>query len=258
MRRILFCLAIIIGLSVHSHSARSQDFPWCVAHRGYSAEHLENSRAAIEAAVQAGADAIEIDIRHTLDGHALVVHDARLKRTARSKAGKRCKLNTPIGSIKYNEIREHCALINGEEIPRLDEVLNSFTGFQKALLLEFKDMPSVESLELLQQYQRSSLKIFAVSFEQKVLDLIAKQGLVFHEPMKLIWLTPIPVHLPERFDGLGPYLISDGLIEHLKDNQKIIDMWTVDRPKKMQALFTKGVHMITTNKIESCLEAKNL
>jgi len=52
-----------------------------IAHRGPSAGHPENSLAAFEAAIAAGADAIETDVRLSRDGLPVCTHDADLKRT---------------------------------------------------------------------------------------------------------------------------------------------------------------------------------
>ncbi|WP_226576190.1 glycerophosphodiester phosphodiesterase [Acuticoccus sediminis] len=53
-----------------------------VAHRGASATHRENSPASWRAAVAAGADAVESDVRITADGHVVCIHDADLARLA--------------------------------------------------------------------------------------------------------------------------------------------------------------------------------
>lgn len=52
--------------------------PQVIAHRGSSATHAENSWAAFEAAVAAGADAIECDVQSTRDGVLLIRHDLAL------------------------------------------------------------------------------------------------------------------------------------------------------------------------------------
>ncbi len=51
------------------------------AHRGASAVAPENTRAAIAAALRAGADGVELDVQLTRDGRLVVFHDARLDRT---------------------------------------------------------------------------------------------------------------------------------------------------------------------------------
>lgn len=55
--------------------------PLVVAHRGASALAPEHTIAAYELAVEAGADALELDIRLSADGQAVVIHDATLDRT---------------------------------------------------------------------------------------------------------------------------------------------------------------------------------
>ncbi|HET9104280.1 MAG TPA: glycerophosphodiester phosphodiesterase [Solirubrobacteraceae bacterium] len=52
--------------------------PLVVAHRGAWGEAPPNSLAALEAAVALGADAVELDVRVTRDGHLVVVHAARV------------------------------------------------------------------------------------------------------------------------------------------------------------------------------------
>ena len=62
-------------------NARRPARPMVVAHRGASVEQPENTIAAFEAAVDAGADAVEFDVRMTADGHAVVMHDPDVSRT---------------------------------------------------------------------------------------------------------------------------------------------------------------------------------
>lgn len=53
--------------------------PLIVAHRGaWDGVIPQNSLEAFERAITAGADAIELDVRRTLDGRLVVVHDARI------------------------------------------------------------------------------------------------------------------------------------------------------------------------------------
>lgn len=51
-----------------------------IAHRGYSARFPENSRAAYEAAIRAGADYVEVDARLCADGVVICSHDADFER----------------------------------------------------------------------------------------------------------------------------------------------------------------------------------
>lgn len=53
-----------------------------MAHRGWPARYPENSLAGVRAALDAGARMVEFDVQLTADGVPVVLHDARLARTA--------------------------------------------------------------------------------------------------------------------------------------------------------------------------------
>ncbi|MFA6574576.1 MAG: glycerophosphodiester phosphodiesterase family protein [Nocardioides sp.] len=55
--------------------------PQVVAHRGASHENAEHTLGAYLAALDAGAEALECDVRLTADGHLVCVHDRSLRRT---------------------------------------------------------------------------------------------------------------------------------------------------------------------------------
>jgi glycerophosphoryl diester phosphodiesterase len=55
--------------------------PFGLAHRGGAGEATENSPTAFQNAADRGFRAIETDVRATIDGHAVVFHDASLDRT---------------------------------------------------------------------------------------------------------------------------------------------------------------------------------
>jgi glycerophosphoryl diester phosphodiesterase len=54
--------------------------PLVVGHRGVQTLHQENTLSGFRRAVALGLDAIELDVRVTRDGHAVVFHDASLER----------------------------------------------------------------------------------------------------------------------------------------------------------------------------------
>lgn len=55
------------------------------AHRGYRQLYPENTKSAFQAAVDAGADGIELDVHLTADGEVVICHDESLWRTARQE-----------------------------------------------------------------------------------------------------------------------------------------------------------------------------
>lgn len=70
-----------VGHDLHTPATRSVSRPEIIAHRGFSAQAPENTLAALEAAVTAGADAVEFDIQTGLGGAAVLFHDETLDRT---------------------------------------------------------------------------------------------------------------------------------------------------------------------------------
>jgi glycerophosphoryl diester phosphodiesterase len=67
------------------HSPARLGPPQIVAHRGASTEAPEHTYAAYVAALEAGADALECDVRLTADGHLVCVHDRRVDRTSNGR-----------------------------------------------------------------------------------------------------------------------------------------------------------------------------
>ena len=58
--------------------------PIIFAHRGASAHAPENTLAAFELALAQNADAIELDVKLSADGQAIVIHDPPVDRTTGS------------------------------------------------------------------------------------------------------------------------------------------------------------------------------
>jgi glycerophosphoryl diester phosphodiesterase len=107
-----------------------------VAHRGSSADRPENTLAAYERAMDAGATAIEADIRQTVDGHLFSLHDEELSRTTNGK-----------GIAEHRTLAELQALdagawfgeaFRGERIPSLREICELSNG-RADLFLDLKD-----------------------------------------------------------------------------------------------------------------------
>ncbi len=108
-----------------------------LAHRGYHDRSLgipENSRAAFVAAIDAGYG-IELDVRLSADGEAMVFHDASLERL------------TSVHGLVSERRRSELELIglcgSGETIPALDDVLALVAG-RVPVLVEMKRPPSAD------------------------------------------------------------------------------------------------------------------
>ncbi len=86
--------------------------PIFFAHRGISARFPENTLSAFSAAEDEGISAVELDVRLTLDGVIVVVHDENLLRVA--------GVDMPVGESPAAMLRDAYPLL-----PTLDEVLET-------------------------------------------------------------------------------------------------------------------------------------
>lgn len=117
-------------------SDTSRPGPWIIAHRGHSAAEVENSLAALERAIEAGADAVECDVRIAGDGVLVVSHDADLGRLTGHP--------TAVAATPADRL-DALARRGGVSVPRLDTMMHSARG-RVPLMLDVKSLdPAVIS-----------------------------------------------------------------------------------------------------------------
>jgi glycerophosphoryl diester phosphodiesterase len=97
-----------------------------IAHRGASGLAPENTIAAIEAAIDMGADMIALDVHITKDGHVVVFHDLKLDRTTN---GTGLIHDFTLGELKQLDAGSWFdPKFAGEKIPTLNEALQHING----------------------------------------------------------------------------------------------------------------------------------
>ena len=94
------------------------------AHRGEHHQVPENSLAAIEEAIQAGVDIVEIDVQVSKDGIPFLMHDQKVDRTTPGK-GKAESFN--LTDLKQLKLKQQQTLTN-HVIPTLEEALKLAKG----------------------------------------------------------------------------------------------------------------------------------
>lgn len=222
--------------------------PQLWAHRGASARALENTYAAFEAALADGADGVEIDVRLTRDGHAVVFHDPSLMRLAR-----RADL---IAELDWAELGE-IALDGDHRIARLDRLLGDFPSL--LVNIEVKPLglryayPAVAAVAREVKRAGATDRVVVSSFDPVVVGLCRRTtrlrtGLLFHAEqgrvLRRAWLAP----------ALAPHAVHP---EHvLVDREAVarwrrrgyrIHTWTVDRPEDLRRMAALGVDAIICN-----------
>jgi glycerophosphoryl diester phosphodiesterase len=97
-----------------------------IAHRGFSGKAPENTIAAVEMAIEAGAHMVEVDVTMTADDHVICLHDETLDRTTNGRG-------RPT-DITLEEIRKldagswFSARFSEERVPTLAEVFDAVKG----------------------------------------------------------------------------------------------------------------------------------
>jgi glycerophosphoryl diester phosphodiesterase len=99
---------------------------WIIGHRGYPAKYPENTLAAFEAAIKAGAVMIELDVTLSRDRKVVVMHDATLDRTTNGTGA--------VAELTLAELKQldagswFGAQFADQKIPELSEVLDLVNG----------------------------------------------------------------------------------------------------------------------------------
>lgn len=127
-----------------------------IGHRGAKGLALENTLAGFDLAQKLGVDAIEFDVRRTLDGQFVVCHDDNLMRVSGMSAS--------IKRLAYDELRE-VALKNGESVPLLRDALAAIDD--TPLVIEIKIRKHTEKIcDIVSEFP--NLKVSFASFKRDV------------------------------------------------------------------------------------------
>jgi glycerophosphoryl diester phosphodiesterase len=115
-----------------------------ISHRGEHLHHPENTIAAFQGAVDAGADFFELDVRTTADGKFVLMHDATVDRMTNSKG--------EVEKMTLDEIRK--LDVKGERVPTFEEALR-FAHGKIGVYVDSKKIRAVDVVSLLEQCDMS-------------------------------------------------------------------------------------------------------
>ena len=136
---------------------------YVAAHRGWRDEYPENTMPAFEAAVALGVDQLETDVRVTLDGELVLIHDATVDRTTNGK-GKVCEKT--LAELRALDAGSH----KGEK----------FKGVQIPTFIEFMDyvktLPNMTLDIELKEYPTEGHEAIAYDVCDRVLKIIDDYG----------------------------------------------------------------------------------
>jgi len=119
-----------------------------ISHRGEHLAHPENTLPAFEAAIAAGADYFELDVRTTSDGKLVLMHDAKVDRTTNG-AGL-------VRQMTFDQIRDldagakFNAAFAGTKVPTFEEALRMAHG-RIGVYVDCKDIAPADLVSMLEK-----------------------------------------------------------------------------------------------------------
>lgn len=236
-------------------------YPRRLAHRGLSQHQSgidENSIAAIEAALAAGATHVESDTHATKDGTAVLFHDDNLERVAGIKSD--------IAELEIQEIKA-IKLLNGSTIPTLSEVFDRFPDLYLNLDIKSEHAiePTVRAIEAHGAHDRVLVSSFSDSRRKKALEMLSKP-VATSASMKLVilaWASHTLAFgagftaLTKEIDAFqipvsrGPVkLATRSFIKRAQKAHNEVHFWTINDPAEMSKLLALGADGIVTDRVD--------
>lgn len=229
------------------------------AHRGFSRAAPENTLYAFEAAMDSGADFIELDVQLTKDNELVVFHDETINRTTNGKGYLSDYTYDALMQFSAGSWFNNTGEFDDAFIPKLSEVLE-LVGDEKMLNIEIKDHGDVKltaekTVELIEEYGiESSCVVTSFSYaalkKVKQLNPKIKTGLIANA------VTSVALTKLKFIDvlSLNHLLVNRTVVSAAHQNGKRIFVWTVDKSSEMEKLIAMGVDNIITNRPDKAVE----
>jgi glycerophosphoryl diester phosphodiesterase len=213
--------------------------PIVVAHRGDPVAHRENTLESFAAAVDAGADMIELDVRRTADGRAVVAHDATLDRVW-GVAGRIAEMTRDeVVSIGVCDLAQ--AL---ESIPAHVQVM-----------VDYKDEdvaePALADVIAAGALDRSVFAGGCFTGHRRIRALAPEARIAATwESEERVPDALLDELAAEFYNPRGNVLAGDaGAIERMHARGTKVSVWTIDQPDAMEFFIASGVDAIITNRV---------
>ena len=226
-----------------------------VAHRGLSGLEKENTCSAFVAAGNRSHFGIETDIRPTLDGHYVCMHDNHTARVAVD--------DLQIDRCTFDTLRR--LILTGKDgakqrvdlrIPTLEEYLQICRRYEKTSVLELKDTLTAADIERIIGIVRDLdwlEHVIFISFSLEAMRTVRR--LLPNQPCQYL-VEQYEEGLPELLEregldlDIGYRALTPQRVEELHRRGIVVNCWTCDNPEDAAALVEMGVDFITSNILE--------
>ncbi|MEC3419038.1 glycerophosphodiester phosphodiesterase, partial [Bacillus cereus] len=225
--------------------------PIIMAHRGYISKGVENTKEAVQGAIDAKADYAEIDVLQTKDGELAVIHDLKLKRLANA--------NVHVSDLTMAELRQLTLSQDGlsGQISTLDEIIKLANGKIK-LNIEVKlhggekdfvnkVLKTIKDNEFEKQCVIQTLH-YPLIKEFKRANPDIKVGYILYASRANLKNVKADFYVAEE------YMLNKKLVKEARKLNKPIYVWTVNDMESLKGYYKLNVDGIITDYPESARE----
>jgi len=243
-------------LNPYTPSSRAGESPYVIAHRGLSGKAPENTIASFRKAIATpGVDMIELDVRISSDGQAIVLHDRSLQRTTTGNGAARNYTAKEIQS--YDAGSWFHPSFAGQRVPLLSEVLELAKGtcwlnieLKGGLLPSRSDLLVKTVMETVREHELQDFVLYS-SFRHDLLAQVRKRdskaitGVIYNlyrdlgrPPSKLAQRVGASVFVCAKHE-LRRSMVRDAHQHHL--SFYVYTLNAVEEVKKMVDLGINGI-----------------
>jgi glycerophosphoryl diester phosphodiesterase len=229
------------------HPALASTRPLVFAHRGGSKLAPENTLAAFDRGLAAGADGLELDVHLSRDGVVVVHHDRRLDRTTRTTG--------PLAERTASELATF-------DVPALRDVLTRYPAAR--IIIELKTPGADLARAVIDEVTRAGAvdRVCLGSFSSRALraareinPAIATSGGRMEVRLALYrsWINLSPGRVPYQAFQVpeisgNTRVVSPRFVRLAHKAGLVVQVWTVDDPDDMRRLLDWGVDGIISDR----------
>ncbi|MGW7267895.1 glycerophosphodiester phosphodiesterase [Streptomyces sp. NPDC054842] len=228
------------------------------AHRGGTAEGLENTLFQFRRAVEAGYRYIETDVHTTADGRLVAFHDSTLDRVT-DGVGR-------IADLPWDEVR-HARVAGREPVPLFEELLDTFpeVRWNVDVKAEGALRPLLGLIERTASWDRVCVGSFSEARVARAQRLAGPRLATSYGTRGVLGLrlrsygmpavarrSAIAAQVPEAQSGVT--VVDRRFVRAAHARGLHVHVWTVNEPARMHRLLDLGVDGIMTDHIDTLRE----
>ncbi|MFJ3228833.1 glycerophosphodiester phosphodiesterase [Streptomyces sp. NPDC086783] len=228
------------------------------AHRGGTAEGLENTLFQFRRAVEAGYRYMETDVHVTADGRLVAFHDSTLDRVT-DGAGR-------IADLPWDEVR-HARVAGREPVPLFEELLDTFPGVRWNVDVKAEGAlrPLLSLIERTASWDRVCVGSFSEARVARAQRLAGPRLATSYGTRGVLGLRlrsygmpavprrpAVAAQVPETQSGVT--VVDRRFVRTAHARGLQVHVWTVNEPARMHRLLDLGVDGIMTDHIDTLRE----